>query len=68
MPERQLHWIKSRASITNGACVELAADQDTVLIRHSQRTELQIRYSRAELAAFFDGVRNHEFDALIADD
>lgn len=65
MTEQDLDWIKSSASISSGACVELAADQDSVHLRHSRQPELEIHYSRAEMAAFFEGVRNHEFDRLL---
>jgi uncharacterized protein DUF397 len=65
MSERDLHWIKSNASIANNACVELAVDGDFVLLRHSRQPDAKIRYTRAELAAFFEGVRNHEFDHLL---
>lgn len=65
MPDHKLTWIKASASISNGACVELAADQDSVLMRHSRQPDLQIRYTHEEMAAFFDGVKNHEFDHLL---
>jgi hypothetical protein len=63
--EADHRWIKSRRSIDNGACVELAVENDSILVRHSQHPDVYIRYTRAEIAAFFEGVRNHEFDDLI---
>jgi hypothetical protein len=65
MPEKDLVWIKASASLASNACVELALDGDTVLLRHSRQPGTLIRYSRAEVAAFFEGVRNHEFDHLL---
>lgn len=65
MPGTELHWIKSSRSLASNACVELATDGESILLRHSQHPEVQIRYTRAEIAAFFDGVRNSEFDGLI---
>lgn len=65
MAEHELEWIKSSASMGNNACVELAADRDSVLLRHSRQPDAQIRYTYEEMAAFFEGVRNHEFDHLL---
>src|SRR4051812_3588427 len=65
MPDGELNWTKSRASLANGACVELASTDDGVLIRHSKHPEKQIHYTRAEMVAFFAGVRNDEFDDLV---
>lgn len=65
MPEPQLNWIKSSASLNAGACVEMAIDGNTVLVRHSRQPDVTIRYSRAEMDAFFTGVRASEFDHLI---
>ena len=66
MPERELTWTKARASLNTGACVELAIDGDSVLMRNSRQPETEIRFTRAEIAAFFDGVRRHEFDDFAA--
>jgi hypothetical protein len=51
--------------VANGACVELASTDDGVLMRHSKHPEVQIHYSRAEIEAFFAGIRNDEFDHLV---
>jgi hypothetical protein len=65
MPDEDLEWIKASASVANGACVELASTDDGVLMRHSKHPEVQIHYSRAEIEAFFAGIRNDEFDHLV---
>jgi hypothetical protein len=67
MPEEERKWIKSTSSIGQGACVELAMQDDEVLIRHSRRPTVVISYTRAEIAAFFEGVRRREFDHLLDD-
>jgi hypothetical protein len=65
MSEAEPKWIKSSASMANGACVELALDDPDVLLRNSRLPELHLRFTRAEIAAFLVGVRNDEFDDLI---
>jgi hypothetical protein len=67
MTDAELKWIKSSRSMGATACVEMAADDDSILIRHSRQPEVQIRYTAAEIRAFFEGVRNNEFDRLIGD-
>lgn len=68
MSELDLRWTKASRSMGTGACVELAADHDSVLLRNSRHPDVHIRYTKAEMAAFFDGVVNHEFDQLINSD
>lgn len=59
-------WIKARASIANNACVELAKIGEMIAVRDSKRPELPPhQYTRLEILAFFDGVRNGEFDHLL---
>jgi hypothetical protein len=60
-------WIKSSYSGQNGNCVELAAAGPVIGVRDSKlgsRSPI-LRFTRAELQAFLDGVRNDEFDHLI---
>jgi hypothetical protein len=64
----QHRWIKAKSSLSNGACVELTiADGDTILVRNSRHPEVCISYTRAELDAFFQGVKDGEFDNLVND-
>jgi hypothetical protein len=58
-------WIKSRQSTALNACVELARDEDSILLRDSKDPALNLRYSRTEMRAFFDGVKRGEFDHLV---
>ncbi len=59
-------WIKASASISNGACVELARVDGMIALRDSKDTALAPHhYTRAEMLAFFDGVRKGEFDHLL---
>jgi hypothetical protein len=58
-------WRKSSFSNPSGNCVELAPfSGDVVGIRDSNDPDVVVRVSRADLAAFFAGVRHREFDDL----
>jgi hypothetical protein len=62
-------WQKSRLSNSQGDCVELAplAGGD-VAVRNSRFPDgPALIYTRAEIAALFDGVRKGEFDHLLVD-
>lgn len=59
-------WIKARASMASGACVELAQVDDMIALRDSKNPEVApLYYTVAEITAFFDGVRKGEFDHLL---
>lgn len=66
-PDReQLNWRKASASISTGACVELAESGQTILVRDSKDPAGPLlTYRRAEIHAFLDGVRKGEFDDLL---
>lgn len=66
LSERPLTWRKASASNPSGNCVELAAlESGEVAVRNSRfPTGPTIVYTRAEIAAFLDGVRCGEFDDL----
>ena len=59
-------WKKSRRSNPSGNCVELAELTDGMIgLRNSRHpTGPVLVYTRAEIAAFFVGVRHGEFDDL----
>jgi hypothetical protein len=59
-------WRKARASNPSGSCVEVAAlPGGDVAVRNSRHPSgPALVYTRAEIAAFLDGVRNGEFDDL----
>jgi hypothetical protein len=59
-------WRRSRASNVTGNCVEVAAlPGGGVAVRNSRHPQgPALIYTRAELAAFLNGVRAGEFDDL----
>jgi hypothetical protein len=66
-----LVWQKSRRSNPSGNCVELALlpTRDGVAIRNSRDPDgPALVYTRDEVAAFLGGVRDGEFDHLLATD
>jgi hypothetical protein len=61
-----VRWRKSTESNPSGNCVELAELTDGMIgLRNSRHpTGPVLVYTRAEIAAFFVGVRHGEFDDL----
>ena len=60
-----LSWIKARASSHNGACVEVAAARGSIAVRDSKDPAGPVLLcTPAGFAAFLDGARNGDFDAL----
>lgn len=71
MPAGQVpttRWRKSRASNPTGSCVEIAElPGGTIAFRNSRDTSgPALIYPRTEVAAFLHGLKNGEFDTLIA--
>ncbi|GGK66245.1 hypothetical protein Sme01_11010 [Sphaerisporangium melleum] len=62
----EVRWRKSAYSNPSGNCVELAALPDGgVAVRNSRHPSgPALIYSRGEMAAFIQGVKNDEFDDL----
>ena len=52
----------TRTRLDNG---ELAVIGDRIAMHHSQDPDVHLYYSRVEIEAFFDGVRNGEFDHVL---
>ncbi|MGH3278878.1 MAG: DUF397 domain-containing protein [Trebonia sp.] len=69
MPADQLQvtWRKGSKSNPSGNCVELAdLPGGEVALRHSRHPSgPALIYTRAEITAFLDGVKDGEFDDLI---
>jgi len=59
-------WRKSTRSLADTACVEVARMPDGVAVRDSKYSDGPVlRYTRAEWAAFVQGVKDGEFDGLV---
>lgn len=58
-------WRKS-SKCANTECVEIAREQDMILLRDSKSPETPaFRYTREEFRAFLDGAKAGEFDDLV---
>ncbi|MEV7725295.1 DUF397 domain-containing protein [Streptomyces sp. NPDC101733] len=59
-------WVKSRASVGNGNCVELASlAGGAVAVRNSRFPEgPALIFTADEIEAFIDGAKRSEFDQL----
>jgi hypothetical protein len=62
-----VRWHKSRRSNSQGACVELARlDDGGIAVRNSRFPEGPVlRYTKAELQALIEGVKEGDFDHLL---
>jgi hypothetical protein len=59
-------WLKSRASMGAGACVQLAEVGDMIALRDSKHPENAPHlFTHAEIRAFFAAIRLGEFDHLV---
>ena len=60
-----LTWLTA-LSCESGACVEVAANQNTILIRNSRQPDGPlIEYTPEEWHAFVSGVKKGDFDNLL---
>ncbi|GGX36533.1 DUF397 domain-containing protein [Streptomyces noursei] len=61
-------WLKARASVGAGECVEVASLPDgEVAVRNSRHPEgPALIFTKAELRAFLEGAKCAEFDNLAA--
>lgn len=63
LPEN-VRWRKSSACKDSANCVEVALEDGSVAVRHSEEPEGPVlRFSAGEWTAFLTGVRAGEFDA-----
>jgi hypothetical protein len=58
-------WIKASLSQSLGACVELAAADDGVVMRNSRHPDDHIHHTMIEFAVFLAAVKKGEFDHLL---
>jgi Domain of unknown function (DUF397) len=65
MPDMEVRWIKARCSSSLGACVELTAGGDGIVMRNSRRPDDHIHHSAREFAVFLEAAKNGEFDHLV---
>jgi hypothetical protein len=66
MAPRELDWIKASRCYGHGDCVELAVDGDMIALRDSKNpAQAHLRFTRSEMAAFFDSARSGDFDHLL---
>ncbi|MER7118443.1 DUF397 domain-containing protein [Streptomyces goshikiensis] len=65
---RCVNWLKARASVGNGECIELAGlPEGGVAMRNSRHPEgPALIFTKAELLAFLAGAKDEEFDHLSA--
>lgn len=57
---------KARLSISNSACVEVAAEGNEILVWDSKDPDIQaLQFTQEEWAAFLHGVKKGEFDHFV---
>ncbi len=62
---KSLTW-HTALSCDGGTCVQVAADQNTILIRNSQQPDGPlIEYTSEEWLEFVSGIKNGDFDDLL---
>lgn len=62
---RELAWRKASSSVGDGACVEVAFMNRTILVRDSKNPHgSTLAYTAREWKAFIDGVKNGNFDCI----
>ena len=60
-----LPWLTA-LSCDGGACVQVAADQDTILIRNSRQPDGPlVEYTPEEWHEFVSGIKKGDFDNLL---
>ncbi|MEU2440900.1 DUF397 domain-containing protein [Streptomyces rubradiris] len=61
-----IQWQKSSFSTdAEGNCLEVAIQDDVILVRESDAPDMVIRTTRAKLAAFLKGAKAGEFDRFV---
>lgn len=62
LPPRGLSWFRSSTCVDN-QCIEVAADDDNIYVRGRDDGKI-LWLTRDEWAAFLDGVKLGDFDAV----
>ena len=63
--QKSLTW-HTALSCDGGTCVEVAADQDTILIRNSRQPDGPlVEYTPEEWHEFVSGIKKGDFDNLL---
>lgn len=61
-PTDALIWRRPRAASADAECVEMAHDSDEYVMRNSKHPDVVLRFTQAEIDAFFAGAVAGEFD------
>lgn len=64
-PRHVLDWIKSSLCNASSACVEMATAGNMIAVRSSQRPDVHLYYTSAEISAWIDGAKRGDFDHLV---
>lgn len=62
------NWTRPSICSSSGDCVEVAFQDERVLVRDSRRPSVILRFTHAEWRAFLDGAANGEFDRRNTDE
>jgi Domain of unknown function (DUF397) len=61
-------WIRAGRCHATHQCVEVARVDDMIAVRDSKNPVVVLRFTKSEIEAFLDGVKQGEFDHLVIGD